>query len=240
MRRPWYVADRNLYQSVRRTVEAAYPDLVFIEQGIDVLIRGYYPLAEGGRVYDRYQIEITPDECDERGIPKICEIGGRIPRDIARHIEKDGTACITLPDSFWHEHPGGMSLVEYLDGPVRGYFAAQSLIDLGEPSPWPVGEWAHGANGIVDFYRDKVGTDNGFTILRFLKLLTKKEVKGHVPCPCNNGKKLRACHGTVVRELRARIPRRAFSSSERRMADWLQEAYRRYQQQTVFDSITIP
>jgi hypothetical protein len=42
----------------------------------------------------------------------------------------------------------------------------------------------------------------------YLDYLAAKKVKGHWPCPCRSGKKLRDCHSYQIKELRNNISRK--------------------------------
>lgn len=217
MGRPWYDKDPARYEAIRREVENTYPDLHFVRRGRSVFLVGQYPVFEGDLVVDRYQIEVELPTESEMGLPVVREVGNRIPRIAERHMEADGKACIVLPDAFWHGHPTGMSLMDFLNGPVRSYFANQSLIEMGKTDVWCAGEWGHGADGIVEFYESLLGTRDRAVIWEYLKLLKHDVVKGHWPCPCGSGKKLRKCHLEVVRELQARIPPPVAARSEERL-----------------------
>ena len=138
--KPWYEVDPESYAKVRLEVEKLFPELRFIKRDQDILVTGYYPLFEDGRVYDRYAVEIKLPKELPGGLPVVREVGGRIPRDPDRHINiEDGVACIVLPDAFWNDNPDGISLLDFLNGPLRSFFASQSLVELGVPDPWPSG-----------------------------------------------------------------------------------------------------
>ena len=153
MSRPWYEQNPELYTALKEEVESVYTELHFISRARRILVTGYYPLFEDTRVWDRYQVKLQLSQDSPEGIPSLYEIGDRIPRKPDRHMEPDGKACIVLPDAYWYEHPEGMSILDFLNGPVRHFFVNQSLIDLGQSNVWQVGEWKHGADGIVEFYK---------------------------------------------------------------------------------------
>lgn len=180
---------------------------------------GYYPLFEGTRVWDRYQVKLRLSQESPRAMPALYEIGNRIPRKSDRHMEPDGKACIMLPDAYWYEHPQGMSLLDFLNGPVLNFFVNQSLIDLGQTDVWQNGEWGHGAEGIIEFYASILGTNNPETVFAYLGILKRDTIKGHWMCPCGSKRKIRNCHRELVNELRKRIPQRVALESEKKLAE---------------------
>ncbi|MDP3909849.1 MAG: SEC-C domain-containing protein [Gemmatimonadales bacterium] len=205
-RRPWYRLKPHRLNQVRDEVLSSHPRLKFDEVDGKILLTGVFELREGGWERDKYCIEIELSQDSEHGMPVVRETGGRIPRDINRHVNaEDGTLCVMLPEAFWYDYPKGLSLLQFLDGPLTEHLAGQSLVELGEP--WPAGEWGHGSDGILEFYREALGTDDPKALMGLSALLATSEVKGHWLCPCGSGKRLRVCHGPKIIVLRTRIPR---------------------------------
>ena len=79
--------------------------------------------------------------------------------------------------------------------------------------PWPFGQWAHGAKGIFQFYRELLKTSDLRVITTYLDYLAAKKVKGHRACPCRNGKKLRDCHFDQIKDLREKVSRKDWERS---------------------------
>jgi hypothetical protein len=138
------------------------------------------------------------------GLPVVRETGGRIPRCDDRHINTaDGTACVLIPDERWRLWPVGAPLLSFLTGPLHSFFLAQSMVDEGEP--WPFGQWAHGPQGVFQYYRELLKTSDLRVITTYLDYLSAKKVKGHWACACGSGKKLRDCHFGQIKDLREKI-----------------------------------
>ena len=212
MSQPWHRANPALFEKEKTEVEAAHPNLHFEVVNDVVLVRGTFPIAfeENGLASDLIEIELPKDY--PKSIPIARETDGRIPRTADRHMNPaDGTACVLLPDERWRVWPHGSRLLQFLDGPVRNFFLGQSLVELGDP--WPFGQWGHGANGIREYYAELVGTDDIRVITGYLDCLSKKKIKGHWPCPCRSGKRLRDCHWALVQDLTTKIPRRVVAES---------------------------
>ncbi len=198
---------------LRRQLQDAYSDLHLRQRGDLMVAEGSFPLVDGGRVIDRYRIEIELPRTYPRGLLVLREVGGRIPTDADRHVEEDGRACVFLPDEFCYRYPGGMGLLEFLAGPVQGFLVGQSLVDRGHP--WPQGERGHGAAGVLEFYGPLVGVADVAVIERYVEALARKELPGHLACPCGSGKRVRNCHRGFLMDLRERIPVRVAESSLR-------------------------
>lgn len=211
-RKSWYEANPALYEEVRKQINGDYQNLHFSTLEGVIFLRGSFPLKDGEYEVDRYSIEIKFPSNYPRDLPLVREIGGRIPRTGDRHVYVDGMACLFLPDQRAWICPEGTSFLDFLNGPVRNYFLSQSVFEL--EGVWPFGERSHGVQGIVEFYSEILGTGNTAIITRYLEALSKKAVKGHWPCPCGSGERLRHCHIKKILELRQKIPAEvAFRSS---------------------------
>jgi hypothetical protein len=205
MNGPWHRTEPGRYAKEKAEIESAYTHLHFVEDGV-VSVRGSFPIMFEGQEFDRYVIEMKLLQDYPKSLPVVWEIGGRIPRTADFHVNPaDGTACILLPDERWRIWPSGSTLLQFLDGPVRNFFLSQSLVRLGES--WPFGQWDHGAKGIREYYSELLKTDDVRVIIGFLEMLTRKKIKGHWPCPCRRGTRVRECHREFINDLATKIPR---------------------------------
>ena len=203
MSRLWHRKDPSFFAQEKAAVEAQFRDLHFKMAGDFVVLHGTFPIIAEGMVRDEYSVEITLGRDHPKTLPIVREVGGRVPWIADRHVNQDGTACVLLPDERWRVWPVGSTLLDFLNGPVRNFFLGQSLVEQGDP--WPLGQWAHGVEGIRNYYAELLGTQDVSVICAYLESLSAKRIKGHWPCPCGSGKRLRDCHGETVSNLRQKI-----------------------------------
>jgi hypothetical protein len=181
-------------------VQERFPDLRLVFEGGRPSFRGTFPIVHEGRVLDRFSILIVfPDGISRP--PAIAETGGRIPRTVDRHVFSNGAICTEVPELTLIR--GKYSLVSYLEGPVRNYFLGQMLVERGEP--WPFGQWQHRKPGLLEAYGEILGVSGEPAIRRYLECLAHKKIKGHWPCPCGSGERIRSCHFTDLRALHERV-----------------------------------
>jgi len=203
MKKSLQTVDRPLVAQIREQLCNHYTNLHVYPEAKRIIVKGTFPIVSNGRVLDRYSVEIEIPPDYPRSWPIVREVGGRIPRTSDCHINPDGSACLFLPDEASIKLPKDLSFRNFLDGPVRNFFIGQSLVELNQP--WPSGERPHGAAGILEFYRELLGTQDLAIVRKYLEYLGKKEIKGHWPCPCGSGRKLRKCHRAQVYALREKI-----------------------------------
>jgi hypothetical protein len=185
---------------------------VVIEDGL-VRVCGTYPITHDDRELDRYLVEITFPPDYPESIPLLREVGGRLPQIASRHFSDDGTACLFVPDEREWIWPTGASFSDFLDGPVRNFLLFQSIVSRG--GKWPHGERSHGVEGVLEFYKEILATEDLRLVLRYVEYLSLPSVQGRL-CPCGSGRKAKKCHDAQLRELRQRIrPHVAYETLER-------------------------
>lgn len=205
MNRPWHKANSSLLEKIRAEVQELYPNLHFYPQNGRVVVRGSLPILDAGKELDRYSVEIVLLADYPNAVPLVWETGGKIPRHADHHVNKEsGEACLFVPDERWRIYPSGTTFLEFLNGPVRNFFLGHSIFrHTGE---WPFGQRRHGSAGILEYYGELLGTDDVTVILGYLECLSRPTLKGHWPCPCMSGKRVRDCHRHQVNDLRTKIP----------------------------------
>jgi len=193
--------------SVREVLAKRYPTLHVVPRRNSFVLRGSFPVQYEQQVLDWYQIEVTFPQCYPAAIPRVFEIGGRIPHHIDRHVFPDsGAACLFVSEDRWCAWPNGSSLEDFLDVPVRNYFLSQTHFD--RTGTWPAG-WeprGHGLDGVIEAYADLLGTTDKDTAIRFMWVMSHEEVKGHWLCPCGSAKRIRDCCRERIRDLQLKIP----------------------------------
>jgi len=195
----WYKEKQDLFLALQQEVKETYPYLHFSLRNDTVILSGHYQLIDGNNIVDTFLIEVVFPHRYPKGIPSVYEVGRRIPRTADRHIYPSGEACLFLPHQLAEIVPKGSSFLDFLNGPVKSFFVSQSYYELTEL--WLFGEWSHGEDAIYEFYAPLLKTKDRLTINKFIKLISRKEIKGHWLCPCGSGKLLRHCHYDEVDKL---------------------------------------
>ena len=205
MKKPWHKENPELLEQMEEAVRKEYPTLYFYPYEDGVFVRGDFLIIDEGKVLDQFSIEIELPRYDPNELPVLREIGGRIPRNEDNHINiPSGDVCLFVPDERWRIHPRGSTLLDFLNVPVRNYFIGYCLVEMGEP--WPFGQRSHGAEGIIEYYSELLGTNDRRVVIRYLECLSRPAIKGHWECPCGSGSRIRNCHQPTLNELRAKIP----------------------------------
>ncbi len=192
---------------VRDQIFPTYPSLR-VEVGADfVFVRGFLPIMDAGNVIDRFEVEIAIPPRYPTFPPKVKEVGGRVPRNKDFHCNDDGTLCLMVEEEYWIDGWSSKTFLNFLDGPVRSFFLYQ--LAVAEGVPWPHGDRPHGGAGVAAFYRERFGIATIGDAIRCLELTLIREMKGHHPCMCGNGVKIRNCAAEcrrLIKEVKEGVP----------------------------------
>jgi hypothetical protein len=202
--KPWYLSDPEGVAKLRAAVAETYPELEWIAEADPPRLRGPFRLIEGGVVLMEYCLEIQLPKDSAHDLPMVFELGGAIPRTVDRHVSLNGSLCVVLPEAYWFDCPEGLNVLDFLNGPLRAHLAGQTLVGMGKP--WPVGEWEHGDDGVVQFYARELQVYSVDKLVRLLELALRPKTPRQWECPCGSRQKARRCHGAKIDRIRSRIP----------------------------------
>lgn len=210
---PWYKKNPGRYSREKEEVESKYPELHVCKDDSFIIVRGTFPVVnDSGRIETRYDIEVRVPPAYPDELPVVYEVGGDIPRHLDRHISsEEGRCCLEAEVDFWMRHGSDYNLVDFLEGPVFSFFAAQRYFDI--TGEWPHGERSHGSEGIFQAYEEILNTRDRAAICRWVYMLKQDELNPHFDCPCGSGKPTEECHPDLLKRVRDRIPKSVFERS---------------------------
>lgn len=146
---------------------------------------------EKDEIKDSYEIEVFIPVGYPQAIPYVKEIGGKIP--VAFHHNSDETLCLDTPLTVLEVFRREETLSNFIDNLVVPYLYSYSYYQL--KGQMPFGEWAHGTDGILADYKERLKVSDDVVILNLLRIIVEDCYRGHLACPCGSQQKLRQCHG---------------------------------------------
>jgi len=175
-----------------------YPDMTISPtRSLDMQLKGYFSFSAkpkgGTEICDTYHLHISIPQKFPKEIPKVTEIDLKIPRDGKYHINPDNSLCLGSPLRLMHKISERTNLVGFSESCLVPYLYAVSykLLNGGD---FPLGELAHGNDGIIIDYLDLFGLQNREQVIQTLNLLGKKKrVANKAPCPCGCMRRLGKC-----------------------------------------------
>ena len=185
--------------------------------GTDTVFEGRldYRAGPSGNVTieDSYNLRVSVQADRPHGLPRVCEIGGRIAHTADNHINPDGSLCLGSPLHVRVEAGREPTLLAFIDRCVIPFLYAASQRAAGDEG-FAFGELPHGESGLLQDYEEAFGVQGVEEVSKVLQLLAKKRRIGNKEsCPCGCGCRLGRC-GLHVRlnRYRAVAPRSFFAS----------------------------
>ena len=182
-----------------------YPDLKILSDKVGLpFLRGILSIPnERNEIVGYYLTEIHYQEKFPYRFPILYEIGGEIPNEANWHKYSDGRCCITVLADEILICKNGISVVMFISKYAIPFFANDIYKKL--TGDYKNGEYAHGINGIDQFYTSLLMTSDKDLWIRFFKNTFEGlpvDVPRNKPCFCGSGTKYKFCHQKVFNDLR--------------------------------------
>ena len=171
------------------------PRLTMVDNGIEHIIQGEYKYSldyDGHIAQGERNIKLTVKKNFPNSIPKFYLYD--YPKHI-EHIYQDGNVCLaTIGEMiyFLNENP---SLIAFIGKFVDAFIYTLDWFE--KYNTYPFGDRKHGYKGLLDYYLNDLNlTKEQYTNMTIM--IYKDKYRGHMPCICGSGKKLRNCHGKYI------------------------------------------
>lgn len=129
-------------------------------------------------------------------LPPVCiETSGKV---INYHVNPKKDLCLGSPRVLYEEIAAHPDIIFYINKFIIPFFFSFRYHQQYGISPF--GELEHGGDGLFPIYRRMFKTSD-LVICTLLTYGTKILYRGHHPCPCGSGLRLRKCHGPRLRAL---------------------------------------
>lgn len=148
-----------------------------------------------------FEVKIQYPPAYPKRLPRVWEIGGRIPHDINRHLfPKDWNMCFMFPAEEEAYCWTGISTLRFLNQVLVPRLADEYNVSSGGKYR---SEYSHDPTEAAwQFYEKKFNTVDKSVIERLLQALTCGSLpKGFEACPCGSGLKFKKCHRLAVQPL---------------------------------------
>lgn len=220
---PWFKSNPTYFRHERDAITERQPSLVLeiLSAGTQLtqthklthdraVCRGMYVLnvPESDRHYD-YSIIVATRSTHPRDIPLLFCNDPKLPIDIPdRHIINAGQACLGVNTEIKAKWQSNRGIIGFFEDFVEPFLSWQLFYEA-HGHAGPFGQRSHGAKGILEFYAEFLGLPYELHIPMFMEMLGRlNKPKGHEPCPCGSGRKLRYCHASLVWDTWGKLDRK--------------------------------
>lgn len=175
-----------------------HPEMSIVPSNSEwVIIEGEFCFSatyfQDKEIKDSFRLKIEIPMFFPKEVPRVTEIGGRIPRNSDSHVLNNGTLCLGSHlrlRKCLNESP---TIQGFIKECLVPYLYSMSLhIKTGEP--FIFGELSHGIKGLLDDYKDMFNVETHEQVISILELLTlKKRESNKKECPCGCGRRVGKC-----------------------------------------------
>ncbi len=185
-----------------KELQNEFPNLVLTFESSRYYIRGALEFraqfSNKELIAESYSIEIEVSDQYPYSLPVARELGGRIPKSF--HTFTNGTLCLGAPIAIKMTFSKEPTLLGFVKTLLVPYLYSYSYREKNNEC-MPYGELEHGAKGIIGYYLELFQVTSIDAVLKFLRAMAFNKIRGHLPCPCESGSKIRNCHGPKLVEI---------------------------------------
>ena len=184
----WWKTKPSCFTKEQEQLAVNYPSLNFSIEDNTVFIRGKLQIAN----IAAFEIEIKLPDDYPVSLPEVKELGGKIPIVNDRHVNYDGTCCLTVPAKMYQDLGKNYSIIDYISKFVIPFFANQIHYEIN--GVWANGDYNHGVQGIFEYYAELLEVKSPKIVADLMKITLQPFPKLSQKCPCESSKRLKKCH----------------------------------------------
>mgnify|MGYP002713184254 CR=1 FL=1 len=148
--------------------------------------------VSGQLIEDAFHVRITFPGDYPNSWPEVTEISGMIPRTFHRNPGQDAPLCLGANIDILRIFSKDRTIENFTLRILTPYLVAYAYFK--EYGGVPDGERSHGAEGVLESYREIFSHASVQGIVDFLKWCQDhRTYRGHLTCPCPNRYRLRKC-----------------------------------------------
>lgn len=153
----------------------------------------YAMTSSGPEIRDQYDLKISVPQKFPKELPRVEEIGNKIPRDGQHHVNPDGSLCLGSELRLIEKISKQPTLTGFAVECLEPFLYAMSYkLECG--GEFIFGELAHGNKGIIEDYMEIFGVKTHHQVIEVIdRLSLKKRVANKKKCPCLCGQRLGKC-----------------------------------------------
>lgn len=182
-------------------VKEKYPTFEISKRGSAYVFSGELILNhvfKDVRMTGKFNLEIVVPGDFPLAFPKVRELSNCINKNYP-HRYKDGQFCLAsdleLKMFFYQDK----DLCSFIEKYVIPYLYTYRFYE--EYGVYPYGERSHGIMGDLEYLKDLFRVDSWRQVLDIMVFVVRMPYRGHLSCPCGSGKRIRNCHGEILKKV---------------------------------------
>lgn len=190
----------NLTKDINEVLEM-FPKIHFLEENNTRSLSGEVDIFDTKSTYvDSYLVKIVIPSNYPYGFPLLFETGNKFEHTIDRHISNDGSCCVCSLQEADLIIQKGITIKSFFLEYVIPYLANQIYFD--NSAHWANGDFDHGYEGILQYYKELFKINNTGKIFNLLSSLNTKRLNRNDYCFCGQKLKLKKCHISTYNQIK--------------------------------------
>lgn len=182
-------------------VREKYPAFEISKRENDYIFSGELILNhvfEDVRMTGKFNLEVVVPGDFPLAFPKVKELSNCIDEDYP-HRYTDGQFCLASDLELKMFFSQDTDICSFIEKYVIPYLYTYRFYE--EYGVYPYGERSHGPMGDLEYLKDLFGVDDWGQVLDIMLFVVQSPYRGHLLCPCGSGKRIRNCHGEILKKV---------------------------------------
>lgn len=178
-----------------------YPSLEYVQRDNECIFVGELVLNHvynDVRMTGKFDIEIVVPRDFPLALPTVKEQTNCID-DSYTHRYSNGYLCLASNLELKMHISKNHDISIFVDKYVIPYLYTYKYFK--EYGIYPYGERLHGMMGDLEYLKDLFCVDNWKQVFDIIVFIIYSTYRGHLLCPCGSGKRIRNCHGNILRDM---------------------------------------
>ena len=182
-------------------IKEKYPQLKMTKDRNSYICSGEFILNhcfKDVRMTGKFELEIGVPEEFPLALPKVKEVSHCIDRNYP-HIYPDGQFCLASDLELKIFFSQNADICSFIDQYIIPYLYTYRFYE--EYGVYPYGERSHGIIGDLEYLKDLFRADDWRQVFNIILFVVQSPYRGHLLCPCGSGKRIRNCHGDILKRV---------------------------------------
>lgn len=182
-------------------IKRKYPAFEFFKRDNDYVFSGELVLnhvLNDVRMTGKFNLEIVVPEEFPLAFPVVKELSSCIDENYSHRYES-GQFCLASNLELKMFFSRDSDICSFIEKYVIPYLYTYRFYE--EYGVYPYGERSHGIMGDLEYLKDLFEVDEWGQVLNIMLFIVQSSYRGHLLCPCESGKRLRNCHGGILKEV---------------------------------------
>ena len=182
-------------------VREKYPAFEISKRENDYIFSGELILNhvfEDVRMTGKFNLEVVVPGDFPLAFPKVKELSNCIDEDYP-HRYTDGQFCLASDLELKMFFSQDTDICSFIEKYVIPYLYTYRFYE--EYGVYPYGERSNGPMGDLEYLKDLFGVDDWGQVLDIMLFVVQSPYRGHLLCPCGSGKRIRNCHGEILKKV---------------------------------------